>query len=118
MMSLGVAGSIFMSKATSDTASSQAEFVNLRDIATRHRSSVYAARDFVRRSRLVIFRPSQRRILVKLADVIAAERALSEPDPPRLPLAVRSARTEPDPLRLPVAAPSRRVSRTRRRAGG
>ena len=59
-------------------------YASLGDIAKRHRCSRDAAREFIRRHRVPIFRPSQRRILVSLTDLERAERANLNADPPRL----------------------------------
>ena len=96
----------------------QPEYLSLKELALRHRCSIDAARSFLRRHRVRLLKPSARRLLIPLADLLEAERALTQPDSVRLPLAVRPARVEPDPLRSPLEVSTRRASRTRRHAGG
>jgi hypothetical protein len=65
-------------------------YLTLKDIAQRHQCSVDAARGFIRRHRVPMFRPSQRRLLVAVADLERAERALLTVDP--APLTITSGR--------------------------
>ena len=69
-----------------------AAFLTLRELAARHHCSIDAAREFLRRHRVPLLRPSKRRILIPLAAVERIEHELEETDPPRLPLAVRAPR--------------------------